>query len=76
MTPSLVVAGQVVTQTWDHEKNWRKDNSGGAYRQSPQTKTGKPRFRDLQKRLDGRLLQTLKESTKHATVQKKKPEKG
>ena len=59
MTPSLVEAAKDVTQTWDHENNWRKDNSGGAYRQALQTKTGKPRFRDLQKRLDGRLLQTL-----------------
>ena len=59
MTPSLVVAGQVVTQTWDHEKNWRKDNSGGAFRKALEIKAGKPRFRDLQKRLDGRLLQTL-----------------
>ena len=59
MTPWLVVDGKVVIQTLDHENNWRKDSSGGAFRKALETKTGKPRFRDLQKRLDGRLLQTL-----------------
>ena len=52
------------SDTFYHENNWRKDSSGGAFRKALETKTGKSRFRDLQKRLDGRLLQTLKESTK------------
>ena len=72
-----IVAGKVVTQTWDHENKWRKNNSGATYRQALQNKTGKPRFRDLQKRgWTVGFFKPSKESTKHATVQKKTPEKG
>ena len=49
----------ILAQSSVHENNWQKDSSGATYRQALQNKTGKPRFRDLQKRLDGRLLQTL-----------------
>ena len=42
-----------------HENKWNKDSSGSAFREALQDKTGKSRFRDLQKRLDDRLLQTL-----------------
>jgi hypothetical protein len=45
--------------TFYHENNWNRDNSGGTYRETLQGTLGKKRFSDLQKRLDGRILQRL-----------------
>ena len=59
MTLLEVESELILAQSSVHENNWRKDSTGSTYRQALETKTGKPRFRDLQKRLDSRLLQTL-----------------